>query len=199
LIQLASMNTIQKVLLNDLPNNGKFYTVAIDGRAGSGKTTLAKIIKTQLPDFVHLNGDDYFEPVENKVEWGAFNDERFINDVVKPLQNNRSFSYYPYDWHKEPHITRRDITVEHGLCLERCYSFNFDLDWDLKVWVETPRDLCLKRGVARERLPRETVLKTWKEVWQPLEDAYIAKTNPAKYADIVIYGARSFKAQLAEL
>ena len=175
------------------PQNGIFYTIAIDGRAGSGKTTLAMRLQNLLPDFVHLNGDDYFEPKKDKLVWGAFNDERFIKEVVEPLQKGNSFIYRPYDWHADPPITERKIVVNHGICLERCYSFRFDLAWDLKIWVETPRELCLQRGLAREKLPKKTVLRTWQEVWQPLEDKYITETKPRHHADIVIDGTKPFE------
>jgi uridine kinase len=46
-------------------------------------------------------------------------------------------------------------------------------------------------------LPKERVLKAWKEVWQPREDKYIAETNPATYADIVIDGNSAFETQIA--
>lgn len=181
------------------PKNGKFYTVAIDGRAGSGKTTFAKELSKLLPEFKFLNGDDYFEPSKSKLVWGSFNDQRFIKDVIKPLQKGSSFAYRPYDWHATPPITTEMITIKDGVCLERCYSFKFELEWDLKIWVEAPRDLCLKRGVARERLPKETVIKTWTEVWQPLEDEYIEKYSPQKSADIIIDGTEAFATQLARL
>lgn len=191
-----AMNDIRKQLTSRPPQNGKFYTIAIDGRGGSGKSTLAHTLQITLPEFIHLNGDDYFEPQEDRLVWGAFNDKRFIQEVIEPLKKHNSFIYRPYDWHTDPPIKEQKITIEHGLCLERCYSFRFDLRWDLKIWVETPKEICLKRGVARERLPRETVLRTWKEVWQPLEDTYIATAHPEKQADIIIDGTRPFDDQI---
>ena len=190
------MSNLEDNLKSNPPNNGRFYTVAIDGRGGSGKTTLAALVSKLLPSFVYFNGDDYFEPTPNKVEWGAFNDERFITEVVEPLKRGDTIVYRPYDWHKEPPITPRDITVKQGLFLERVFSFKFDLNWDLKIWVETPRSICFVRGTTRERLPKETVIKTWRDIWQPLEDVYINETNPLKNADIVLDGTKPFDKQI---
>ncbi len=187
-----------KILFARPPKNGRFYTVAIDGRAGSGKTAFTKELTRHLPDFVFLSGDDYFEPSNSKEVWGSFNDERFIEEVIKPLRESNRIVYRPYDWEANPPISKRIVTIEKGLCLERCYSFKFELDWDLKIWIETPRKLCFERGVARERLPKETVIKTWSEVWQPLEDDYIEKHKPKDQADIVIDGTSSFQPQLAK-
>ncbi len=181
------------------PKNGRFYTVAIDGRAGSGKSTFAKVMSKLLPGYVFLTGDDYFEPLDNKLVWGSFNDARFMADVIKPLQKGNTITYRPYDWEATPPISQKTITIKSGLCLERCYSFKFNLDWDIKIWVEAPKELCLKRGIAREHLPEKTVLKTWTEVWQPLEDKYIKTFDPKTKADIVIDGAASYPLQLRQL
>jgi uridine kinase len=42
------------------PHNGRFFTIAIDGRGGSGKTHLAAYLKNILKDFTFIEGDDYF-------------------------------------------------------------------------------------------------------------------------------------------
>lgn len=189
------MRDIQKLLNTQKPKNGRFFTIAIDGRGGSGKTCLAKRLRAAFPEMVVLNGDDYFEPVEDPIVWGDFNDERFAQDVIKPLQQGSSFAYRPYDWHAEPPITEQNIEVMKGFCLERCYSFTFDLDWDLKIWVETPKEICLKRGLAREQMPREKVIPAWR-IWQQQEDEYIHDFKPREKADIVIDGTKPFEEQL---
>lgn len=181
------------------PKNGRFYTVAIDGRGGSGKSLFAENLKKLLPDFVFLNGDDYFEPTPNDIAWGAFNDERFIEDVIEPLkQGKTSIVYKPYNWHSKSHITERPINIDQGICIERAFSFGFDLDWDLKIWVETPADISLARGLERDKMPRKQALKAWNEVWKPKEDMYIKEIDPLKTADIVVDGTKPFEDQLAQ-
>lgn len=178
------------------PKNGRFFTIAIDGRGGSGKSTFAELLKTRLPGFVMLNGDDYFEPINNSKVWGEFNDDRFATDVIEPLKAGRDFNYRPYDWHADPHITEQNIEVTKGFCLERNYAFKFDLDWDLKIWVETPKEVCLERGLAREKMPREKIIPAWK-VWQRREDEYMRDFKPQEQADIVIDGTKPFGEQLS--
>jgi len=171
--------------------------VAVDGRGGSGKTVFAERLKELLPDFVFLNGDEYFEPIKNQVVWGGFNDKRFNEDVIIPLRNDSSFTYRPYDWDREPHITEKQTTVTHGFCLERCFSFTFNLGWDLKIWVETPKEVCLERGVSREMMPKDRVLAAWK-IWQATEDKYVIETKPQEMADLIIDGTESFEKQLVQ-
>lgn len=187
---------IHDLLLSHKPKNDRFYTIAIDGRGGSGKTAFAEYLKILLPNFVFLNGDDYFEPVENQIVWGAFNNGRFVEDVINPLKTGNNFIYRPYDWHKEPHISNKQITVDKGFCLERCFSFEMNLDWDTKIWVETPKEICLERGIAREHMPKDRVLAAWKDVWQPKENEYIQNSKPIEHADIIIDGTKPFEEQI---
>lgn len=189
------MHNIQNFLATHQPKNGRFFTIAIDGRGGSGKSSLVEYLKPLLPGFTMLNGDDYFEPVENQVVWGDFNDERFIADVIEPLKHGNTFKYCPYDWHADPNITEQQITVQKGVCLERMFSFRFDLDWDLKIWVETPKEVCFERGLGRGHMPRDRQIGAWK-IWQAQEDEYIRTFNPKEKADIVLNGTKDFKEQL---
>lgn len=170
--------------------------MAIDGRGGSGKTSFTKCLKELLPDFVFVSRDDYFEPVEDKIVWGAFNKRRFKEDVIEYLKKGNKFVYKPYDWHASSHISERSIEVTKGICIEGYISFSFNIDWDLKIWVETPKQLCLERGLAREKLPVAQAKKAWEEVWQPEEDTYIAKNKPKEHADIVIDGATPYDKQV---
>lgn len=186
---------IQGLLAARKPKNGRFFTIAIDGRGGSGKSTFAELLKAELSGFVVLNGDDYFEPGDDPIVWGDFNDERFAHDVIEPLKTQNSFTYQPYDWHADPHITEKNIQVTEGFCLERCYAFKFNLDWDIKIWVETPKEICLERGIAREHMPKDRVLAAW-NIWQQQEDGYIRDFKPQEKADIVIDGTKPFEEQL---
>lgn len=189
---------LQNFLTTHQPKNGRFFTIAIDGRDGSGKTSFAGALGKRLSGFVVLNGDDYFEPIDDPIVWGKFNDERFAQDVIEPLKQGSSFTYRPYDWHSEPHISKKQITVERGICLERCHSFTFDLDWDVKIWIETPREICMERGLAREILPREQTIPAW-EVWQAQRDEYIRTFRPQEKADIVIDGTRPLRVVVDEV
>jgi uridine kinase len=189
------MFDLHNFLATHQPKNGRFFTITIDGRGGCGKSTLAELLKSKLPGFVVLNGDDYFEPIDDPVVWGEFNDDRFASDVIAPLKNGNSFMYRPYDWHAEPHITEQQLEVTKGFCLERCYSFKFDLDWDIKIWVETPKEVCLERGLTRESMPREKTISAWK-IWQQQEDDYIRDFKPQEKADVVIDGTKPFKEQI---
>ena len=175
--------------------------VAVDGRGASGKSVLAEYLGRLLPEFTALNGDDYFEPTPEGLAWGDFNEERFRDDVITPLQRRvKSLRYRPYDWHADPPITEREVEVGDGLILERCFSFAFDLDWDLKIWVETPREICLERGIRRDLsfgdFPAARIKEVWIKVWAAREDSYVRAKKPREMADLILDGMRLFEEQL---
>jgi uridine kinase len=54
----------------------------------------------------------------------------------------------------------------------------------LRIWVETPRRVRLKRGLDRDG---EAMLAQW-EAWMAAEDAYVARDRPDVRADVVVDG-----------
>ncbi|MEI9914083.1 MAG: hypothetical protein WDN66_03835 [Candidatus Saccharibacteria bacterium] len=185
-------------LLSSPPKNSKYYIIAIDGRGGAGKTSLSMYLQKLLPDFCFICGDDYFEPVSHPIAWGGYNEERFEQDVIKPLWDAKAeLDYRPYDWVKNPHISDHKVTIGSGVFIDRCYSFAFDLNFDLKIWVETPRDVTLKRGISRSSMPKEKAELVWRELWKPMEDKYIEDIMPLKTADIIISGDEPFENQVS--
>lgn len=189
--------TLPDLIVSRPPRNGVFHTIAVDGRGGSGKTTLADVLTEVLPGFFVLKGDDYFEPIDHPVSWGDFNDERFVAEVIEPIRRGESFVHRPYRWGEQPPITDHPVTIGAGIAIERCFIAAFDVPWDLSIWVETPRDLCLERGLDRALADREQTIRTWRDVWQPNEDRYIKERDPLRTADIVLDGTRPFEPQLA--
>ena len=192
------MESLLERLTAHLPKNERFYTVAIDGRGGSGKTRLAAYLNGIFFDFLIINGDDYFEPLLNELTWGEFNEERFDTDVLNPIRRGSNrIVHQPYDFEQGALTSPRNMVINQGICIERCFSFGFPIDWDLKIWVDTPKEVCLLRGIARNPpLTRDRVIAVWEQVWQPREDQFIETFRPADQADLVIDGTQPFEDQV---
>lgn len=75
------------------------------------------------------------------------------------------------------------------MIVDRCFTFALDVPWDVRIWVETARDVCARRGVARDS-PEwgERAHAVWSRVWQPREDEYILVFDPRGMADVVVDG-----------
>lgn len=76
--------------------------IAIDGRCGAGKTTLAQHLSQELScSIIHL--DHFFlrpqqrTPERLKQAGGNFDRERFLSEVIPFLRQNQQFSYRPFD------------------------------------------------------------------------------------------------------
>lgn len=188
---------IKNRIYKKAPKNGQYYIVVVDGRGGAGKTTLTEYLSRLLPSFCVLNGDDFFEPDDNTIAFGSFNEGRFEAEVLASLRAGEAdFVYHKYDWHKKPNLQRKKMTISEGIIIERSGSFGFNLPYDYKIWVETPADLALRRGQERDQMPLDQGYRSWKEVWQPQEDAHFNKVKPLQNSDVVIDGTKSFELQI---
>ena len=195
-VTVTKMTNMAKIYDGVEPKNGEYVTIAIDGRGASGKSALAEFLSQELQEFTIINGDDYFEPHSNEITWGEFNEERFLDEVLLPVKMGlREFTIRPFDFPQGELGHPKQITMDRGIIIERCYSFELPVDWDIKIWVETPERICLERGLQREgaKLLGERATAAWLQVWQPRETRYIAEFLPRQIADYVVDGTRPFE------
>jgi len=190
---------LSRLLASRPPRNGAYPTVVVDGRGGSGKSRLGSWLREELPGFVVLNGDDYFEPHDDPITWGDFNEARFDAEVLAALrEGRRSIGMRPYSYRLGRVEAPRLVSVVSGVVVERCFGFGLDVDWDVRIWVEAPRSICLTRGIERDTSDKlgDRVRLAWEQVWQPREDDYISERRPREVADIVLDGTKPFAEQL---
>ena len=190
------MINMEKIYDHVEPKNGEYVTIAIDGRGASGKTALAKFLGTKLNGFTIINGDDFFEPHANEITWGEFNEERFRDEVLLPVKKGlRGFAIRPFDFPKGELGQSKQTDIDQGVIIERCYSFELPIDWDIRIWVETPIGICFERGLQREgaKVMGKRATAAWSQVWQPRESRYIAKFQPMQIADYVLDGTQPFE------
>ena len=66
------------------------------------------------------------------------------------------------------------------------------------IFVDTPEEICHKRGIQRDvstGKPREEVVKLWQQ-WLREENLYLKRDQPKRYADLVIDGTKPFEKQI---
>jgi uridine kinase len=154
--------------------------VAVDGRGGSGKSTFAARLAT-LRGGVQVAHTDDFATWDNPVNWWP----RCIAELLDPLQHGELARYEVSAWDGVPRpsveIAPDGLVILEGVTASR-EAFRPYLA--LAVWIETPRELCLERGVERDG---EGMRAQW-EAWQAAEDGYIAREDPLAYVDAVVAG-----------
>ena len=163
---------------------GAVRLVCLDGPAGSGKTTLAGRLADVLGDAAALV--HYDELYAGWTLTGA--QGRLQAGVLRPLAEGRAGSHHRFDW-----AARRfspdpvAVPPRAVLLVEGCGSSPRALDaWtSLRIWVEAPADLRLRRGLARDGSGLEP---EWRR-WLGTEAAEFAREGTRGRADVRLDGA----------
>lgn len=168
-------------------------TVGIDGGGAAGKSTLAEKLRIlgERVDVVHM--DDFYRPsweiplVTPDMIGGNFDWEKMYRQVLGPLTRDEPGRYQPYDWRIDNFLDWVNVPVGGIVLIEGCYSIRAELAplYDLRIWVDSPRDFRFQRGVARDG---EISRELWANVWLPAEDVYFAVQHPEQSADIILSG-----------
>lgn len=162
---------------------GPVRLVCVDGPAGSGKTTTAGRVATRLvargatAAVLHL--DDLY------AGWRGLEGSlwpRLSAQVLEPLRRGRPGRYQRFDWPLDRFDDWVDVPVPDVLVLEGCGSARRAADAvaTLRVWVEAPRDLRLRRGLERDG---DAARAHWL-TWMSDEDAHFAREATRGRADV---------------
>lgn len=188
------MSKLQKLISKINPKNNTVM-IAIDGRGGAGKTTLANFLAVKLgAEVIHT---DDFADWNTPLEWWP----EVITKVFAPISNNATtLSYQPTSWW--PDVTKApivDMPVSAVMILEGTTSTRkeFDAYIDIRIFVDTPADMCFERGVNRDVMngrDAEIATKKWKD-WITAENQYFLYDNPKEKANIIIDGTKPFDDQ----
>lgn len=175
---------------------------ALDGPAGSGKTTLASVLTSYYgvePERQVIHTDHYFEPADHQgVETvagapGGFNVARFMEEVGKPLgAPDAELNLKEYDWQSNsfnelPSPDRKQLIVVEGIKL-----IGLPIDWDLRVWIDVPRAEREKRFLDR-RIEDRRMAETDREkllarfnLWADDAEAYENQTRVHDRDDVLV-------------
>jgi len=155
-----------------------FVLLAIDGRCGSGKTTLAaRLQEIHQCEVIHM--DHFFPRLAQRTPerlsepGGNLDRERFLEEVIAPLKRREAFAYCPYD----PRIHKMADAIQIKPCniviIEGSYSCHPALfeNYDLRVFLTVDEPERLRR--IRER-NGEAGLVQFQEKWIPMEEHYFS-------------------------
>ena len=154
---------------------------AVDGRSGSGKSSLAAAIAGELPSTCVVHTDDL-------AWWHSFFGwhELALDGVLRPVRRGAPVDYRPPAW--DARGREGAIRVPAGcrvMVLEGVGAGRAELaPWvDVLVWVQSDVDESRRRGLVRDHGD----VAFWDD-WQAAEVPFLAAHRPCDRADVVVCG-----------
>ena len=195
-MQIANFDEI-KLRAKELLIPERRIIIAIDGRGGAGKSTLARNLSATLFGSIKIEFDWFHLPRALVTDSVRFDIGRFLSEVLIPFQAGKSnLTFAKYNWgymggipdgHK-PLTTIEN--VQNVLIVEGCETFHPHLTdhYDLRIWVNTDLDESLRRGIRRDideyGLDPDTVHKAWEE-WAVSQERVLKDKIWESRADVV--------------
>ncbi len=176
-------------LLCDVYEKG-FKVLAIDGRCGSGKSTLGKLI-SDIYNCPLIHMDDFYLPqamrtVERLSEPGGnVHRERFKKEIYEAIENNQDLHYGIFT-HKVMDVEYYvDVPKSKQYVIEGSYAFHPDLrDYiDYKVFLTQSPKQQKERIIKRNG---EHIWEMFETRWIPLEETYFNYYHLEDIADYVV-------------
>ncbi len=164
--------------------------LALDGRCGSGKTTLAARLAEQFPQSITVHTDDFYLPPQQRAEgWehipcANMDLERLRAEILAPAREGKGFSYRAYSCREgayPPPVCHGPVPL---VIVEGSYSQHPTLAsyYDLNVFVTCSPEEQEKRLRTREGERYGNFVRRW----IPLEEGYFAEYGIEAKADFEI-------------
>ena len=153
----------------------KPLVLALDGRCGSGKTTLANTLARQFPASITLHTDDFYLPPAQRIRgWekmpcANMDLARLRDEALRPAYEGQPVQYRAYSCREGAYLPARELAAQPLVILEGSYSHH-----PLLTGYETLR--------AREG----ERYANFAARWVPLEEGYFAQYHIAETADFVV-------------
>ncbi|MGN9844691.1 uridine kinase family protein [Nonomuraea sp. H19] len=162
------------------PSCGPVRLVAVDGPAGSGKTTYARRLAAALGCQV-VHSDDFPVPWdEGPGGWFHLLEEQ----VLRPLQRGRPGCFRRYDWVRGEYAEPVTVPVAPVLIIEGVGTARASAAHLLAftVWVEAPEPVRFARVLKRDGPELEP---RWRE-WFAAEQAWFDADRTRDRADLIV-------------
>lgn len=175
--------------VQELLATGKPAVISIDGRCGSGKTSLAGIIHENFScNVFHM--DDFYLPMDKRKEnWerlhgGNMDLERFREEALIPAARGETVMYRPFNcksgvFGKCEQVQPKMLTVVEG-----SYSAHPLLaeEYDMRIFLTCSKDKQRERLMEREG----ENYRSFERRWIPLEEDYFRSYDIESNSDMVL-------------
>jgi uridine kinase len=139
-------------LLQEIKNvkNNETTLIAIDGVAGSGKTTLALKLTKDLTETSVVHMDDFYDGWNNPLSQKLT--ARVISQLLEPVNKQLPVSYQIFDWKLNRFTDFKSIPQSKYLILEGVGAAQREFRPYINkiIWIECEPNLGLSRVIARD-------------------------------------------------
>ncbi|MEV0181114.1 hypothetical protein AB0I54_17720 [Streptomyces sp. NPDC050625] len=166
--------------LSELPPScGPVRLIAVDGHAGSGKSTFTGRLAAALGGAPVLHLDDIASH-EELFEWTG----RLLAQVIEPLGRGETASYAPYDWHARAFGPPRALPPAPVILIEGVGAGRRALRPHLArlLWMEMPHEDSWTRGRLRDGAEQRDFWAGWVRA----EHRHFAEDPSRPYADLLV-------------
>ena len=193
---VETFGTLAARVLGLHPSAGLTRVVAVDGRAGSGKTTFAERLTAAVRSAgatVALSHTDDLASHTDFYGWVP----ALVSEVLEPLRAGRAGGHSVYDWVARRADTRAEVPPVDVLVLDGVGAGRRELTGYLAytIWLETSPQAALERGLQRDiaehgEAVRRQLVAFWNE-WVSAEAIFLSGQHPWERADLMVDGNSS--------
>ena len=165
--------------------------VLIDGRAGSGKSTFARLLQElvfqdtkQSPKVIHM--DDLYPGWDGLAQGSLY----LVEQILKPLKLAGTAQWQRWDWANDkrggpdPGNGWREFDGQNMLIVEGCGSVTEQSKElaDLTIWIEADRETRKERFEARDR----GVFSNFWNSWSAQEDEFFQEQRSEQLCQLTV-------------
>ncbi|MCT2588509.1 hypothetical protein LHJ74_00870 [Streptomyces sp. N2-109] len=161
------------------PSCGPVRLIAVDGYAGSGKSTFAARLAAALDGAPVLHLDD-LSSHEALFDWTG----RFAEQVTGPLSRGSTARFGIYDWKRHNFTRTGELPPARAVLVEGVGAGRRALRPELAclLWMDVPRVVAHERGMRRDG-PGQAAF--W-DLWRRAEAEHFAADPSLPHADLLI-------------
>ncbi len=167
--------------------------ISIDGRCGSGKSSLAAVIKEVFSCNVFHMDDFYLPPHRRADDWesipaGNMDLERFKMEVLQPVKEGSGVLYRPFDCQTGSLAEPSAVPPTQLTVIEGSYSQHPMLadQYNLKIFITSGPEMQRKRLTEREG----DYVQVFFSRWMPMEERYFAVFAIENKSDMILDTSR---------